>query len=129
MNKEIIICIIIVILVFSLNIVTQKYTEKVVGEVTTLLDATREELTKEEPDFEIALKKADEAYNKWEELDDTWALYIEHNEIEKVTTAITAAKSFSEMNNNEESVDSIDRCKFILQHIKEREQISLDNIF
>lgn len=129
MNKELVICIIIFIMVLSLNFVTQKYTNKTIEEVTKLLNDTRQELTKKEPDYDIATKKAEDTFNKWEELDDTWALYIEHDEIEKVTTAITATKSFTEMKDDSQAIDSIDRCKYILEHIKQREIFSLDNIF
>lgn len=129
MNKEIIICVIIVIMIFGLNYITQNYTDKTVQEIQAYLDETRQELTKEEPDYELATKKAEDTYNRWEGLDDIMAIYIEHDEIEKVTTAITSAKSFAEMEDDSQAVDSIDRCKYILDNIDKREKFTLDNVF
>ena len=93
------------------------------------LEKVKEELIKEEPNFKEAIIKADKAFEKWEELDDKLALYIEHDEIEKVTTAITSTVSFTKMKDEGQAVDSIDRCKYLLDHIDEREKFALDNIF
>lgn len=129
MHKELIISIIIVISIFALNFITQSYTDKTVTEVKECLEKVKEELTKEEPDFEKAIISADKAFEKWEELDDKMVLYIEHNEIEKVTTAITSTVSFTKMKDEGQAVDSIDRCKYLLEYIDEREKFTLDNIF
>lgn len=129
MHKELIISIVIVISIFALNYITQGYTDKTVAEVKDHLEKVKEELIKEEPDFEVAILKADEAFNKWEELDDMLVLYIEHDEIEKVTTAITSTGSFTKMKDEGQAVDSIDRCKYLLDNIDKREKFTLDNIF
>ncbi|MCI9287200.1 MAG: DUF4363 family protein [Clostridia bacterium] len=129
MHKELIISIVIVISIFALNYITQNYTDKTVIEVKEYLEKVKEELIKEEPNFKEAIIKADKAFEKWEELDDKLALYIEHDEIEKVTTAITSTVSFTKMKDEGQAVDSIDRCKYLLDHIDEREKFALDNIF
>lgn len=129
MHKELIISIVIVISIFALNHITQKYTDKTVSEVKQHLESIKEELVKEEPDFEKAILKANEAFDKWEELDDKMVLYVEHEEIEKVTTAITSTKSFTEMEDEGQAVDSIDRCIYLLDYIDEREKFTIDNIF
>lgn len=129
MHKELIISIVIVISIFALNYITQGYTDKTVNEVKEHLNSIKEELTKEDPDFEKAIIKADKAFEKWEELDDKMALYIEHNEIEKVTTAITSTVSFTKMKDEGQAVDSIDRGIYLLDYIDEREKFTIDNIF
>lgn len=129
MYKEVIISIVIAVVIFGLNYVTQNYTEYAVNETKQYLSNTKEELIKEQPDYEMALKKANETFDKWEELDDTIALYIEHAEIEKIKTAIISMRSFIEMKDDSQAVDSIDRCDYILDNVKQREQFSIDNIF
>lgn len=129
MYKEVVICIIVVIVIFSLNYATQNYTSYTVEEIKENLDNTREELIQEQINYEVALNKANSTFNRWEELDDILALYIEHDEIEKVKTALTSMKSFIEMRDDSQAVDSIDRCKYILEHIIEKEKFSIDNIF
>lgn len=129
MYKEVIISIVIATVIFCLNFLTQNYTKSSVSQIKEHLDHTKEELIKEEPDYEVASKKANETLEKWEELDDTIALYIEHAEIEKVKTAIISMQSFIETKDDSQAVESIDRCKYVLENIKQREEFSIDNIF
>lgn len=129
MYKELIISAIVVIVILGLNGITQNYTQNAVTQMSEKLDKTRQELVKEEVDFESAKKVSKEAFDQWEELDNTIALYIEHAEIEKVKTAIISMQSFIEMEDDSQAVDSIDRCRYILENIKRREEFSIDNIF
>ena len=129
MYKELIISAIVAIVILGLNTITQNYTKNAVEQMKEKLDKTRQELVKEEADFETAKKAFKEAFDKWEELDDTIALYIEHAEIEKVKTAVISMQSFIEMEDDSQAVDSIDRCQYILENIKRREEFSIDNIF
>ena len=117
MYRELIISFIIVIAIITLNYTLQINTDKKVNEV------------KEDVDYKIALEKANIMFDKWEEADDTLAYYLEHNEIEKVTTALTSVKSLVEMEDNVQAVENLDKCKYILIHIDEKEKFTLDNIF
>jgi glutaredoxin-related protein len=127
--KEIAISIIVIVAIFGLNYATQNYTNYTVSEMKEKLDNTRIELANENPKYDVAIEKATNTFDRWEELDDILALYIEHDEIEKVKTALTSMKSFIEMQDDSQAVDSIDRCKYILEHIVEKEKFSIDNIF
>lgn len=97
MYKELAISIIIIILIFGLNYITQKTTDNVVETMTTKLDIVRQEVAQDNPNKEQAMNGVKIAYDKWEELDDKLAYYIEHDELEKVKTALTSAKSYIEV--------------------------------
>lgn len=129
MYKELVISIIILLFIFGLNHITQKNTDKTVEQVTQKLQVTREEVLKKEPDNAQATEKINNAYEKWEELDDVLAFYVEHDELEKVKTALTSAKSYIEVEEYTECVEAVDKCIYILDHIHEREMFRLDNIF
>lgn len=129
MYKEVVISTIIIIAIIILNVVTQNYTKSTVSQIKEHLNNTKEELVKEEPNYDMALKKAKETFEKWEELDEIIVLYTEHSEIEKVSTAIISMQSFIEMEDDSQAVDSIDRCNYILENIESKERLSLDNIF
>ena len=129
MYKEVVISTIIIIAIIILNVVTQNYTKSTVSQIKEHLNNTKEELVKEEPDYDMALKKAKETFEKWEELDEIIVLYTEHSEIEKVSTAIISMQSFIEMEDDSQAVDSIDRCNYILKNIESKDRLSLDNIF
>lgn len=128
MHKEIIISIIIVALIFGLNYVTQKNTDVTVETVTEKLNIVRKSALEEEPNKDRVMSNINVAYDRWEELDDIMAYYIEHDELEKVKTALTSAKSYIEVEEYLESIEAIDKCIYILDHIHEKEMFNLDNI-
>lgn len=129
MYKETIISIVILIFIFGLNYITETNTDKTVNIMNENLKLVREELVKEEVNKEQIKEDTFKVYDKWEELDDTMAYYIEHDELEKVKTAITSIKSYVEMEEYSQSIEAIDKCIYILEHIREREMFKLDNIF
>ncbi len=128
MYKELIISIIIVALIFGLNYVTQKNTDITVETVTEKLNTVKNSALEEVPNKDKVASDINIAYDKWEELDDIMAYYIEHDELEKVKTALTSAKSYIEVEEYKESIEAIDNCIYILDHIHEREMFTLDNI-
>lgn len=129
MQKELVISIIVLVCIFGLNYITQKNTDNTVQSVSSKLEIVRNDVMQEEVDKEKATLDANDAFDKWEEFDDTLAYYIEHNEIEKVTTALTSVKSYVEMELYDDSVEAIDKCIYILDHIHQKEMLTLDNIF
>ena len=129
MYKELIICIVIIMMIFGLNYVTQSNTDFTVQTMKTKLEEVKQELLQPDPDYPKALQMAQKAYDTWEDLDDRLAFYVEHNELEKVKTAVTSMVSFIQTEDDSQSVESIDRCIYILEHIDEREKVSWDNIF
>lgn len=129
MHKELIISIFIVLGIFGLNKITQDNTDYTVDTITNQLEVLRQDILKKEPEKEMATEHADNAYEMWEELDDKMAYYIEHNELEKVKTTLTSIRSFVEVEEYTQAVESIDRCIYVLEKIDEREKVTLDNIF
>ena len=126
MFKETVICIIIIITIFSLDIFTQKYTEDTTKDITKLFLDLKDEILKENKDeIKAKISKLDD---KWKEKHDKLAYYIEHDELEKVKTALTSVRSFVEVEEYSDGVEAIDKCMYILDHIHERERFSLDNI-
>jgi len=132
MCKEIIIISVILIIVLTLNYITQNYTKYCVSEVSSELNILREkiktEIEKEEPTKELDTS-IDEIHNKWDEMYKKLAYYIEHDELEKVETFLTNIRSDIETEELEHSIENLDACIFILEHIRDKEKLSLANIF
>ena len=127
MLKEAVICIIIVVAIFSLDIFTQGYTKKTTQEITEILIGVKEELLKEDKTkIENKIKELDE---RWYEKHDKLAYYIEHDELEKVDTAIVAMKSYVETEDYFSAIEEIEEGKFILEHIQKKNAFNLENIF
>ena len=132
MQKETIIVIFIVILIFLGNIVTQKYTSKSVAELNEKLDGIKSQiinLGKDRMNNDEVKDMVKEAQDDWNSKHDKMAYYIEHNELEKVDTAIIILGADLETNHYEEAISKIEESKFVLKHIQEKYAFSLQNVF
>lgn len=129
MLKETIICIVIVIAIIFGNNVTQNYTKESVSELNNELMRLRENIIQEEVEQEKAKSEVEEIYKQWEERHDKLAYFIEHDELEKVETELIGVKSFIASEEYAESVDQLDKCVFILQHIEDKYDFNLQNVF
>ena len=57
------------------------------------------------------------------------AYYIEHDELEKVDTAIITMKSYIETEDYSSAVAELDEGKFVLEHIQKKNAFNLQNVF
>ena len=133
MKKELVICIIIIVLILATNIVTQQYTKKCTTQMNEMLEVLKEKVLaeKENKDIDGAIIMGDinNIENKWNEYQETLAYYIEHDELEKVETQIWSMKGFNEIEKYDEVVPELEKCIFILEHIQDKTKINVKNIF
>ena len=127
MYKETIICILIIILIIGLDIITQNYTKKSTIEITDCLSKLKDEIENE--NLENAKLKIEELDNKWDNRHEKLAYYIEHDELEKVDTAIVQVKSFIENDDIPSAMAELETGKFVLEHIERKYKFNLQNIF
>jgi hypothetical protein len=128
MKKEVIIVIIILIIILISNYKTQAYTQECVNTISSRLTEIRENLV-DENETNQAHERIKEISKQWEGMYGKLAYYIEHDELEKVNEAMTALKSNMDVEEYQNGVEQLDRCIFILDHIKEKEKFNLRNIF
>ncbi len=126
MYKELIVSIVVIICIITINNITWDYTKKITKEIKSNLDDVRISFKSEEDNVN---EKAIKLYEKWEEVDDTLAYYIEHNELEKIKTELTEIRTFSETKEYNNGIESIDKCKYLLEHLDDKTKVTLDNIF
>ena len=129
MYKELIISAIIVISIFVLDYITQKYTDKVINEAIQDLTIIKQAMKQEGVDNEKILKQSNDNYEKWMKYHKKLAFYIEHNELEKVETNYVVGKSFLENEKYEYALSEVEKTIFVLQHINDKYSINLENIF
>ena len=127
MHKELIICIILVILIVIGDWVTQNYTKNTVDYITGELENLKQNLLEKSDD------KVDEDINKiddkWKEVYDKLAYYIEHDELEKVETNFTACKSLAKSGEYEQAISELEKTVFVFDHITDKYSFNLVNIF
>lgn len=129
MLKEMAVCIVILISIFTFDFKTQEYTEKTIEETTSKLETLREELTKEDKDNEKLLKDMEKIYNEWLGYHEKLAYFIEHDELEKAETDMVALKGSVNVKEYEMAVSELDKSVYVLQHIEDKYKFELVNIF
>lgn len=126
MFKEIIISIIIIISIFSLDFVTQNYTNESVSQTSEMLTDLKEKINKGEDNLNNNLK---EITVSWKDKRKKLAYFIEHDELEKVDVNLTNIRSYIEVSDFDMAIYSIDEAEYILEHIKQKNTFSLVNVF
>ena len=126
--REIWICIIIVAIIISLDIVMQNYTKKSTDEIISDLEKINVALKTQQTEEDLKHKLI-EIKEKWKEKNSILAYYIEHNELEKVETNLTSMISYIETGEYNLALDKIETNIFVLKHIKDKYQLSLENTF
>lgn len=142
MQKEIIIVIIIVIAIISADILTQKYTKngfenindqldeiKIIGKKLEELKESKNVIMESQEKKKQLEEKIGEMQNDWKKINKTTAFYIEHDELEKVNASMIKFKSYFELEEYSEAIPELEDCKYILNHIKEKEAMQFINLF
>ena len=129
MWKETIIIIIILIIVIGGNLLAQSYTKNSVEMMNEKIDILSEILV----DQDNAKKEIKQKYEQIIYIcDDRFkilAYYIEHDELEKVKTELVVLGANIEVEEYEKGLEELEKCKYILEHIQEKEEFSLMNVF
>ena len=78
---------------------------------------------------ESLIKNTDKIYKKWNNINNNWSNLVLHEEIDAIETSFIKLKAKIKVANLEESIENIDTLIFLINHIKEKEETSLKNIF
>lgn len=129
MKKEAIITIIILLLIFAGEWITQNYTKKTLGKTQDQLRELKEDILNSQNNNSYLIEKTDKIYEDWERENEILSYYLEHNELEKVNTQIILIKGYLESDTPQDSIPDLEEGIYILDHIKQKEAFNLKNIF
>ncbi len=129
MVKEFFICIIILILIFIGNGITQGYSRNSIENINGKLKELTEEMNKEKVDEDVVIKKEKEIDKQWEEMFSRLAYYIEHEELEKVSTNLENTKTYIKLKEYNNAIKEINEGVYILNHIEDKYSFNMQNIF
>ena len=129
MKKEIIIIISIVVLITTLHAITQKTSGDFFESISEDLTNLEEDILSGQRSKDELEKTISEIHDKWKTKYDIHACFIEHDELEKVSTQIFSISADIKVQNYDRSIDEIDKCKFILKHIQDKDALKIVNIF
>lgn len=132
MTKELVISAIIVVIIIVGDIFTTKYTNKSIETTTQSLYEIRSEMEKENEE-EIDADKLKELIKNirddWNKRHKKLAIYIEHDELEKIETNLAGLNGYLDKEEYGDSMAQLDISVYVLEHIKNKTTLSLINIF
>ena len=137
MKKEMIIVIIIVIAIITIDSFTHNYTKLSFSNLNDDLEQIREISESIEIENQGNNEERQEELNekiktmeeKWKIINRKTAFYIEHDELEKVNASMVKFKSYIQLEEYTEAVPEIENCKYILNHIRDKEAMKIINLF
>lgn len=122
---EILIIIIIFSIITILDVFTHKNMEYIVDKYNNKLQEVSINLNR--TNFELS--KIIDIKNEWEKDYKILALYIEHDELEKIGNVISKLNSNVENKEKENSLENIKEIKFLLTHIQNKSILNIQNVF
>ena len=149
MKKELIIVIIIVIAIIILDTITHNYTKINFAKINEQLEQIKEIsediyiMEKEQDIAENTRKENDNKPSKqeklkekiktmeedWKTINNKTALYIEHEELEKANVSMVKFKRYIQLEEYIEAIAELENCKYILDHIRDKEAMQIINLF
>lgn len=129
MKKEQVITIIVVLIIIIGDLSLQKYTKNAIGEIKEELEKLKNNVLYNEVESKELAEEVSDIYEKWENKKKVLTYYIEHDELEKVNTELNKLKAFYEVDMKKDSMADIYEAIYILDHIHEKQKLSLKNIF
>ena len=127
--REVVIIISILIVVFGSAFLIQNFLNKGTDELVGKLENIKTNVEKEDIKKEDLIKKTDDIYKEWKDINESWSTVVLHEEIDLIETALIRMKSKITVGKIQESMEDINTSIFLLNHIKEKEKTSLKNIF
>lgn len=125
MKKEIIICLCIIIAIIIGDIALQKYTNDTLKSINEKLTHMKHELQQSD---NASLLKMDEVNTEWDKKFNILTCYLEHNELEKVKTQLVSISAGIRVNDKEYVYEEIEKAIYMLEHLKDKQMLKIDNI-
>lgn len=133
MKKELIIVIIIVIAIIIIDTITQSYTRDSFEKINNELEKIKEIINKIDDQEKNSQQELQEKIKimeeDWKIINRKTAFYIEHEELEKVNASVIKFKSYIQLEEYTEAIPELENCKYILDHIREKEKMQIINLF
>lgn len=129
--KDACIIIAIILIIVAGDIWMQTYLTRTADEIGKKLQELKHNtiLAKETDNRDEIKNEVSEIEKKWEEISKTWSTIVVHQEIDNIEQALKKSKSNIAEGDLGNALEEIETTIFFVEHIKEREKLSLKNIF
>lgn len=123
--KDSVIILIIIAMVIIGNVISQNILKQDSENLISKLEDLKDNINQ----TDIAKEKVNQIYELWEDIDSRWSIIITHQELDLIKTAILTIKAGIEIEDKRIAYEQIENSIFLVGHIKEKEALSLKNIF
>lgn len=129
--KEVVIIIVVVLMVGITSVLIQNYLGQTSNEIIDYLETLKGQIKQAQVtnQKEEAMKTAQKALEKWEEVNKNWSMVVVHEELDNIELSLLEVKSALETDSYDDSLEEIDKSIFLVGHIKEKEAFKIKNIF
>ncbi|MGE5473555.1 MAG: DUF4363 family protein [Ignavibacteriales bacterium] len=124
--KPILLITLVLVIIFVSGLLMYDYISKTSKSIDT-------ELAK--LDKEVRINKWIPAYkilstmeNKWIDLKDKWALFVDHQEIDNIDLSISKMKEYIKKNDTVDALAEISSLRLLFEHIPKKESLTLTNV-
>ena len=134
MRKELIIVSLLLVLIFGTNYICQKCLDNVINDMQdkfnrlNIIINDMIKRNKYESDYELD-SILGETDNSWSKYKITLSLFLEHDELEKIDDSVIKIRSYIDVKDYEDTVAEVNRCIFLLNHLKQKQSMQIINIF
>ena len=127
--REIFIMFIIILIVLVSSSYIYFYLNKTTNILVDSLEEIEGFINEKKTNKEELIKKSDDLYYKWCEINRKWSNIVLHEEIDAIETSLIRLNAKIEEERYDETLEEIDTSFFLIKHIMEKEKISVKNIF
>lgn len=122
-KKEVLLIIIILIFIIFIELITVKYTNKSVDLIIDDANVVFEDLYSRNVNESIEKLKED-----WFKIEEILSYYIEHDELEKVTSSLVLLEENAKNEEYEQALANEREFVYWLNHFKQKDELILKNI-
>lgn len=117
----------IIIFIVALDIGLCKNTDNLVDDTLVELEKIKAFLVEE--NFDESKKRSEALNKKWFEYEDKLSFYIEHDELEKVSSKIAIILENTINKDYKPALEDVMETTYLLEHVKDKNKLKLKNIF
>ncbi len=124
---KIILVIIFILLIVALEVIVCKSTNNIIDDAQNKIISLQEALLSK--DYEKTKEESKKLSDEWEKNQEKFLYFMHHEEIEQISVKIAAISENSENKAYESALEDSTEAKFLLEHLKDKLKLTLNNVF
>lgn len=129
--REIIIIILVLGLILVANTIVQRHLDETSSNLMAKLENLQKKIeeSRETENNEELKKLYKDLENEWAKVHKIWSVIVIHQELDNIEQALVKTKAGIDEGSLEDAFEEIETAMFFIDHVKEREKVTIENIF